>query len=156
MSSPEIDEIKNRLNIAEVIGEYIRLTKAGSAWKALCPFHNEKSPSFMVSEERGSWHCFGCGKGGDVFSFVMELEGIGFREALEQLAGKAGVELKKYAKGDWAIPETRDDKAKLFAILELATKWYEKNFRERSITRQRGGNCEKKQNHLPIWGILLI
>jgi len=130
MSSPEIDEIKNRLNIAEVIGEYIRLTKAGSAWKALCPFHNEKSPSFMVSEERGSWHCFGCGKGGDVFSFVMELEGIGFREALEQLAGKAGVELKKYAKGDWAIPETRDDKAKLFAILELATKWYEKNLWE--------------------------
>jgi DNA primase len=130
MSSPEIDEIKNRLNIAEVIGEYIRLTKAGSNWKALCPFHNEKSPSFMVSEERGSWHCFGCGKGGDVFSFVMELEGTGFRETLEQLAGKAGVELKKYSKGDTANHGARDDKAKLFAILELATKWYEKNLWE--------------------------
>jgi DNA primase len=130
MSSPEIDEIKNRLNIAEVIGEYIRLTKAGSNHKALCPFHNEKSPSFMVSEERGSWHCFGCGKGGDVFSFVMELEGVGFREALEQLAGKAGVELKKYSKGDWNSNEVKDDKARLFAILELATKWYEKNLWE--------------------------
>ena len=129
MSSPEIEEIKNRLNIAEVVGEYIRLTKAGSAWKALCPFHNEKSPSFMVSEERGSWHCFGCGKGGDVFSFVMELEGIGFREALEQLAGKAGVELKKNE--NWkAASEERDDKKELFKILELATKWYEKNQQE--------------------------
>lgn len=130
MASQEIEEIKNRLNIAEVVGEYIRLTKAGSNHKALCPFHNEKSPSFMVSEERGSWHCFGCGKGGDVFSFVMELEGIGFREALEQLAGKAGVELKKYAKGDLSRPEEKNDKQKLFAILELATKWYEKNLWE--------------------------
>ena len=84
----------------------------------------------MVSEERGSWHCFGCGKGGDVLSFVMELEGVGFREALEQLAGKAGVELKKYSKGDWPSQETRDDKARLLAILELATKWYEKNLWE--------------------------
>ncbi|MCX6763009.1 MAG: DNA primase [Candidatus Moranbacteria bacterium] len=129
MSSPEIEEIKNRLNIAEVVGEYIRLTKAGSNWKALCPFHNEKSPSFMVSEERGSWHCFGCGKGGDVFSFIMELEGIGFREALEQLAGKAGVELKKNE--NWKVTgEDRDDKKELFKILELATKWYEKNLWE--------------------------
>lgn len=129
MSSSEIEEIKNCLNIAEVVGEYIRLTKAGSAWKALCPFHNEKSPSFMVSEERGSWHCFGCGKGGDIFSFVMELEGIGFREALEQLAGKAGVELKRNE--NWkATSEDRDGKKELYKILELATKWYEKNLWE--------------------------
>ena len=129
MSSPEIEEIKNRLNIAEVVGEYIRLTKAGSAWKALCPFHNEKSPSFMVSEERGSWHCFGCGKGGDVFSFVMELEGIGFREALEQLAGKAGVELKRTVNREQESVNN-DKKAELYKILELATKWYEKNLWE--------------------------
>ncbi|HLM83972.1 MAG TPA: DNA primase [Candidatus Bathyarchaeia archaeon] len=126
MSSPEIDEIKKRLNIAEVIGEYIRLTKAGSNHKALCPFHNEKSPSFMVSEERGSWHCFGCGKGGDVFSFVMELEGIGFREALEQLAGKAGVELKRTMINEQGS-RIKDNKKELFKILELATKWYEVN-----------------------------
>jgi DNA primase len=129
MSSPEIDEIKNRLNIAEVIGEYIRLTKAGSNHKALCPFHNEKSPSFMVSEERGSWHCFGCGKGGDVLSFVMELEGVGFREALEQLASKAGVELKRTMINDQGTMKN-EKKDNLYKILELATKWYEKNLWE--------------------------
>lgn len=130
MSSSEVEEIKNRLNIADLIGEYVRLTKAGSNYKALCPFHNEKTPSFMVSEERGSWHCFGCGKGGDAFSFLMELEGIGFREALEQLAGKAGVELKKKS-GSWETgDESGEEKKKLFAILELATKWYEKNLWE--------------------------
>jgi DNA primase len=130
MSSPEIDEIKSRLNVAEVVGEYIRLAKAGSNWKALCPFHNEKSPSFMVSEERGSWHCFGCGKGGDVFSFVMEMEGIGFREALEQLAAKAGVELKSRGMGHESGSGEKDQKNDLYKILELATKWYEKNLWE--------------------------
>lgn len=130
MSSPEIEEIKNRLNVAEVIGEYIRLMKAGSNWKALCPFHNEKTPSFMVSEERGSWHCFGCGKGGDVFSFVMELEGIGFREALEQLAAKAGVELPRRMGNRERGTENRDDRKRLYDILELAAKWYEKNLWE--------------------------
>ena len=131
MSSPEIDEIKNRLNIAEVVGEYIRLTKAGSNWKALCPFHNEKSPSFMVSEERGSWHCFGCGKGGDVFSFVMELEGIGFREALGATGRESGSGTQKIFKR--RLGETRRTgmtRQELFAILELATKWYEKNLWE--------------------------
>ncbi|MDD3487526.1 MAG: DNA primase [Candidatus Moranbacteria bacterium] len=129
MSSPEIEEIKNRLNITDVVGEYIRLTKAGSNWKALCPFHNEKSPSFMVSEERGSWHCFGCGKGGDVFSFVMEIEGVEFREALERLAQKAGVELKRTANSEQRTANSRS-KEVLYNILELATKWYEKNLWE--------------------------
>ncbi|OGI25546.1 MAG: DNA primase [Candidatus Moranbacteria bacterium RBG_13_45_13] len=128
--SSEVEEIKGRLGVVELIGEYLRLAKAGSNWKALCPFHNEKTPSFMVSEERGSWHCFGCGKGGDIFSFVMEMEGIEFREALEQLAQKAGVELKRFSRGDRGYQEEKDDKGKLFSILELATKWYEKNLWE--------------------------
>lgn len=142
--SSDVEEIKNRISIVDLVGEYIRLTKAGSNWKALCPFHNEKTPSFMVSEERRSFHCFGCSKGGDIFTFVMEMEGIGFREALEQLAQKAGVELKK---GNWGDKGDRgEDKKRLFQILELATKWYEKNLWE-------GKGKEKILNYLHERGL---
>ena len=124
----DVEEVKNRISVVDLVGEYVRLQKAGSNWKALCPFHNEKTPSFMVSEERRSFHCFGCGKGGDIFTFVMEMEGIGFREALERLAEKAGVQLKR---GDLGYKRDQGkEKAKLFQILELATKWYEKNLWE--------------------------
>jgi DNA primase len=115
----DVSEIKNRLNIVDVLGEYIRLEKAGANYRALCPFHNEKSPSFMVSEERQSWHCFGCQKGGDVFSFVMEIDGLEFREVLKMLAEKAGVDLKGYD------PKKTEEKNRTFEILELATKFYE-------------------------------
>lgn len=115
----DIEEIKSRLNIVDVLGTYIRLEKAGANWRALCPFHNEKSPSFMVSEERQRWHCFGCQKDGDIFSFVMEMEGLDFKEALNNLAEKAGVELKKIN------PKLAAEKSKNLEILELATKFYE-------------------------------
>ncbi|HKM40917.1 MAG TPA: CHC2 zinc finger domain-containing protein, partial [Patescibacteria group bacterium] len=88
------DEIKNKLDLVEIIGEYISLKPAGSNFRALCPFHNEKTPSFMVSPDKQIWHCFGCGKGGDVFSFVMGMEGLDFVEALKVLAPRAGVVLK--------------------------------------------------------------
>ena len=115
------EEIKARLNIVEVVGQYVRLQKAGSHWKANCPFHQEKSPSFMVNEEKGMWHCFGCGKGGDAFAFVMEIEGLEFKEALKLLAERAGVELPKY-RGDPG--DGKKDRS--LEILELATKFYEK------------------------------
>ncbi|MFA6105168.1 MAG: DNA primase [Patescibacteria group bacterium] len=85
--------IKDRLDIVQIIGEYITLKKAGANWKANCPFHNEKSPSFMVHQEKQIWHCFGCGKGGDVFTFVQEMEGLDFVECLKLLAKRAGVEV---------------------------------------------------------------
>ncbi len=89
--------IKDRLDIVQIIGEYVRLKKAGINYKANCPFHNEKSPSFMVQPEKQFWHCFGCGKGGDVFSFIQEMEGIDFAEALKLLATRAGVKLDNFA-----------------------------------------------------------
>lgn len=123
MSDGTIEEIKSRLNIVELISTYVRLEKAGTHYKACCPFHQERSPSFMVNEEKNMWHCFGCGKGGDAFAFVMEMEGLEFREALVLLAEKAGVELPKY-RAEESGP--RDNKERLFALLELATKFYEK------------------------------
>ncbi|MFZ2187217.1 MAG: DNA primase [Candidatus Moraniibacteriota bacterium] len=122
MSDGTIDEIKARLNIVELIGTYVRLEKSGAHWKACCPFHQERTPSFMVNEEKAMWHCFGCAKGGDVFAFVMEMEGLEFREALKMLAERAGVELPQH-KGEEKNKETKD---RIYDLLELATKFFEK------------------------------
>ena len=84
------EEVRARLNIEDVIGEYVQLKRAGRNFKGLSPFTNERTPSFTVSPEKHIWHDFSSGKGGDVFSFVMEVEGLDFRAALEQLARKAG------------------------------------------------------------------
>lgn len=112
------EEIKSKLDIVDVLQEYIKLTPAGKNFKALCPFHQEKTPSFMISPERQNWHCFGCSEGGDIFTFVMKMEGVEFREALKLLAKKAGVQLKQQD------PKIASRKNKLLDINELAKKFY--------------------------------
>lgn len=92
----EREQIRDRIDLVEFIGRYVTLTRAGSNYKACCPFHQEKTPSFVVSPERGTWHCFGaCGEGGDLFKFLMKVEGLEFFDALKKLAAEAGVELAR-------------------------------------------------------------
>src|SRR3989338_3753775 len=90
----DVSTIKERLDITEVVSGYVKLDKAGQSFKGRCPFHNEKTPSFFVSPLRQSYYCFGCGAKGDIFTFVEEMEGLSFREALKVLAERAGVEIE--------------------------------------------------------------
>ncbi len=117
MQSP-VEAIKSKLAIVEVVGSYVKLEKAGVNYKARCPFHNEKTPSFFVSPGRETYHCFGCGKGGDIFSFVEDVEGVEFREALKMLAERAGVVLDNGT----ATEVTRT--SRLRKALEEATSFY--------------------------------
>lgn len=96
-----VDDVKQKIDIVDVIGQYVTLKKAGRNFKALCPFHNEKTPSFIVFPDQGTWHCFGsCSTGGDVFTFLMKRENIDFGEALRRLAQRAGVELVRESPGE--------------------------------------------------------
>ena len=113
-----VAEIKGRLPVADVVGETVQLRKAGTTLKGLCPFHGEKTPSFVVTPARDTWHCFGCGKHGDIFTFVMERDGVAFPEALAQLAGRAGVELDERTKRE----DARN--ARLREVMDAAIAYY--------------------------------
>lgn len=117
-SSSIAADIKSRLPVVDVVGETVQLKRAGSTYKGLCPFHAEKTPSFIVSPDRESWHCFGCGQHGDIFTFVMRRDGLDFREALGRLAEKAGVELS-----DRSVREDRRRK-RLREAVDAAIAWY--------------------------------
>ena len=121
-----VDKIKERLSIVDVVSSYLKLERAGINMKARCPFHSERTASFFVSPTRGSFHCFGCNKGGDIFSFVQEIEGMDFRKSLEILAERAGVELKG------TDPRERSELAGLRAVLEEATSFFQKNLQQNS------------------------
>ena len=133
------EEIKSRLDIVDVIREYIQLQAAGVNFRAKCPFHREKTPSFVVSPEKQIYHCFGCGEGGDLFSFVMKMEGIEFVEALRLLAPKAGVALKKQN------PEAASKRNKILDILELSRRYYHKIFLEEASARNAREYIKKRE-----------
>jgi DNA primase len=118
-----VEEVKNRLAIEDVVGEYVQLKRSGRNFKGLSPFGPEKTPSFMVSPEKQIWHDFSSGKGGNVFSFIMEMEGLDFKGALELLARKAGVDLEQYRTG--STSGSGKQKERLFEVLEMATKFYQ-------------------------------
>lgn len=118
-----ISEIKSKLNIVDLIGTYTPLKQSGKNHKGLCPFHSEKTPSFMVSEDLQRYRCFGCGKSGDVFNFIMDVEGVDFPEALKVLAEKTGVKLD--LKSDAFNKKDKDATSKIYEINEIASKFYQ-------------------------------
>ena len=123
------EEIKSRLDIVDVIRDYIPVKAAGVNFRAKCPFHREKTPSFMISPDKQIWHCFGCGKGGDIFGFVMEMEGIDFVEALRLLAPKAGVTLKR------EDPKLSSQRNRFLDILEVSRRYFHRLLLEGEAAR---------------------
>lgn len=136
MISP-VTTIKERLAIVDVVSSYIKVEKAGANYKAKCPFHNEKTPSFFISPERGNYYCFGCSAKGDIFTFVEEFEGLDFKGALKLLAERAGVELKEFQEGD------KSEKEKIYRVMEEATKYFISNLQQE----------EKVQKYLQTRGL---
>ncbi len=135
MPSP-IEEIKSRIDIVEFVHSYVRLQKSGVNFRGLCPFHTEKTPSFFISPSRQTWHCFGgCGEGGDVFKFVMKIEGFEFPEALRMLASRAGVVLRR------EDPAIRSERNRLYDLCETATMLFE---RARALTPRAAAYLEKR------------
>lgn len=121
MAKDTVAEIKERLSIQDIIAPYVKLRRAGRSMVGLCPFHKEKTGSFHVSPERGSWHCFGCGEGGDGFSFIEKIEGVDFKGALKILAEKAGVTIEYSGGGQREDTSKRD---RLRALVSRASEWY--------------------------------
>src|ERR1700744_3717292 len=120
----DIALVRERSAIDEVVGEYLQLRSAGGgSLKGLCPFHDEKSPSFNVTPPRGMYYCFGCGEGGDVITFITKVEGLSFNEAVERLAKRAKIELR-YAEGGYTKRAVSSERARLLEANQVAAQYY--------------------------------
>ncbi|MCE7700168.1 MAG: DNA primase [Methanobacterium paludis] len=124
LQQKKIEEIRKSLDIVEVIGEYVQLKKQGRSYTGLCPFHSEHTPSFSVSPDKQLYHCFGCGAGGNVFTFIMEIEGMSFPEAAQFLADKAGIDLGISPAGTNIRTPHDENRKQLLDGMELLTKFY--------------------------------
>ena len=136
ISDDIVEEIRNRCNIVDIINSYAPLKKTGSTWKTLCPFHQEKTPSFVVTPERQIYHCFGCGKGGDVFRFIMDREGVDFPTAVHLLADRCGVLIPERESRPGEAPESRESaenrvnrRDRLYQLHEKLCNWFERNLK---------------------------
>src|SRR5215213_3984641 len=119
----DIDEVRSRVNVADVVGDFVTLKNAGGgSLKGLCPFHDERSPSFHVRPQVGFYHCFGCGESGDVYSFLQKMDHVSFSEAVERLAGRVGIELH-YEDGAGAAPD-HSNRARLLAANQAAADFF--------------------------------
>jgi len=126
ISKEKIEEIKEKANIVQIISEYVQLKKRGKNYLGLCPFHSEKTPSFTVSEEKQMFHCFGCGKGGNIFAFLMEYEKVDFPESVKLVGEKTGIEVQ-IQESNGILKGYKDQ---LLNLMDLACKFYEKNLDE--------------------------
>ncbi|MGB3595371.1 MAG: CHC2 zinc finger domain-containing protein, partial [Pseudomonas neustonica] len=124
-----IDDLLGRTDIVEVVGARLKLKKTGKNYSALCPFHNEKSPSFSVSPDKQFYYCFGCGAGGNALSFVMDFERLDFPEAVEDLAKQAGVAVPREERSDRKQQNTPRKDSPLYALLEQAAAYYRQQLR---------------------------
>ncbi|WP_040668320.1 DNA primase, partial [Nitrolancea hollandica] len=122
MAASAVEQVRERTDIVEIIGQHVQLRKTGRSFKGLCPFHQEKTPSFIVFPESQNFHCFGCGAGGDVFSFVMQIDRVEFHEALQTLARQVGVTLE--AAPPPPSPEETERHDRLFRLNERAAAWF--------------------------------
>jgi len=143
MAGDTVQKIKDKLSVVDVVSQYVKLERNGANFRARCPFHAERTPSFFVSPDRGTYHCFGCDVGGDIFSFVEQIEGLDFKGALKILAQKAGVEIvyERYGAGG---REKKDESNRLFELLETATIFYASHLNEpaKKYLKERGINNE--------------
>ncbi len=130
-----IEEIRERTDIVQLVGSFIDLKKAGRNYKALCPFHGEKTPSFTVNPEKQIYHCFGCGKGGNAFHFLMEYEGVGFLEAVSRLAKDLGIDVDRYAAGG----DRREKLEPYYRAMDFAARFY-----ARMLTEDGGAEAARR------------
>ena len=154
----DVQQLRDRANIIDIIGEHLVLKKSGRTFRGLCPFHNEKTPSFHVDPNKQLYHCFGCGAGGDVFTFIMKHDGLDFRESLEVLARKTGYTLSESKPGQTGV------KSRLFDVCENATRFYQeqlaaqvgKGAREYLAKRELSGLIEEyRLGYSPDWGSVI-
>ena len=117
-----IDDLKTRLNVSDVVGRKVKLQRKGNRYLGLCPFHNEKTPSFNVSDEKEFYHCFGCGEHGDVFSFLMKTEGVSFIESVQILANEAGMQMPVQSVQE---KQKQQQRIGLYEVCELACQYFQ-------------------------------